>query len=72
MRILVFPLVVKAQKSTAVMTEHMPKIQYLTQRMTDARRHGDDYEGEKNENSKQQNNTNLKEIMTNFFNFVFV
>lgn len=39
-RSLMFPLVVKAQRNAAKMTNNMPQLQVLQQKMTDARQSG--------------------------------
>ena len=43
-RILVFPLVIIAQKNVARLNNHMPQMQTLQEKMSDARRRGDLYE----------------------------
>ncbi|KMQ94442.1 mitochondrial inner membrane protein oxa1l [Lasius niger] len=43
-RIIIFPLVVKAQKNMIKLSNHMPVITQMQQRMTEARQSGDQYE----------------------------
>jgi hypothetical protein len=40
-----FPLVIKAQRNAAKMTNNMPQLQVLQQKMTDARQAGNAMEG---------------------------
>lgn len=44
-RTLMFPLVIKAQRNAAKMTNNMPQLQVLQQKMTDARQAGNAMEG---------------------------
>ncbi|XP_046411901.1 mitochondrial inner membrane protein OXA1L [Neodiprion virginianus] len=43
-RLLVFPLVIKAQRNSAKMNNYMPQVQYLQAKMTEAREYGNDFD----------------------------
>ena len=44
-RVAMFPLVIKAQRNAAKMTNNMPQLQVLQQKMTEARQSGNALEG---------------------------
>ena len=44
-RVAMFPLVIKAQQNAAKMTNNMPQLQVLQQKMTEARQSGNALEG---------------------------
>ena len=45
-RMVTFPLVIIAQRNVGAMNNHMPQIQALQEKLTDARRRGDVYESQ--------------------------
>ena len=44
-RVAMFPLVIKAQRNAAKMTNNMPQLQVLQQKVTEARQSGNALEG---------------------------
>ena len=67
-RILVFPLVIIAQKNVARLNNHMPQMQTLQEKMSDARRRGDLYEsaalgGEMQKMMKEKNINPIKNVI---------
>ena len=73
-RVIAFPLVIMAQKNVAHLNNHMPKMQQLQQKMTDARQRGDVYEsailgGELQTFMKEKGVNPLKNVIPLFLQF---
>ena len=73
-RVIAFPMVVMAQKNVAHLNNHMPKMQQLQDKMSDARQRGDVYEsailgGELQTFMKEKKVNPMKNVIPMFLQF---